>query len=165
MGRRRVAARWVAVTPPPHGFVYAVFDNRHGLIDWGLRFPGRAEDAVRRKLAPVLRRADAIAVVTECHLQTRRQAAGRRFCRIVHEVAADLPIVRVTLAEVQREAEGAKSKWEIAERIAARFPELRPRLPPRRKLWTSEDDRTGVFCAVAMTLAAEERVRAAARGR
>jgi hypothetical protein len=47
---------------------------------------------------------------------------------------------------------GASNKFEIAKTIAARFPELTPRLPRFRKPWMSEDYRMSIFDAVAFGL-------------
>jgi hypothetical protein len=44
------------------------------------------------------------------------------------------------------------TKHQIATMIAARFPELAPKLPPFRKPWMSEDPRMSIFNAVGLTL-------------
>lgn len=56
---------------------------------------------------------------------------------------------------------GVRTKYEIAEHIAAEFPELAPRLPPPRKCWLPEDPRMGIFDAasLAVTYFATEGVR------
>jgi hypothetical protein len=41
----------------------------------------------------------------------------------------------------------------MAQAVAARFPELAPRLPPQRKPWMSEDCRMAIFDAAAFVLA------------
>lgn len=50
-------------------------------------------------------------------------------------------------------AEGAKTKEEVAAVIAARFPELAVKVPPKRKTWMSEDSRMAIFDAAALALA------------
>ncbi len=46
------------------------------------------------------------------------------------------------------------TKQEMAEKIAMQFPdELASRLPPKRKLWKSEDGRMDIFDAVVLAAA------------
>ena len=44
----------------------------------------------------------------------------------------------------------AFTKYEIAQAIANALPELRPQLPPKRKIWLPEDPRMGIFDAAAL---------------
>jgi hypothetical protein len=45
------------------------------------------------------------------------------------------------------------NKHEIATVLAQRFPALAPKLPPKRKIWQSEDYRMSVFDAAALGVA------------
>jgi hypothetical protein len=45
---------------------------------------------------------------------------------------------------------GARTRYEIAEAIARHVPALAPRLPPKRRAWTAEDRRMGLFNAAAL---------------
>lgn len=47
-------------------------------------------------------------------------------------------------------AQGATTKEQIAAALASQFPELARRLPPKRKVWMSEDHRMAIFDAVAL---------------
>jgi hypothetical protein len=50
-------------------------------------------------------------------------------------------------------ADGQGTKHMLAEIMAKRFPEqLGPQLPPKRKLWMSEDSRMSIFDAVALAM-------------
>jgi hypothetical protein len=50
-------------------------------------------------------------------------------------------------------ADGCGTKHALAEIFAKRFPEeLASRLPPKRRLWMSEDYRMHIFDAVALAL-------------
>lgn len=48
---------------------------------------------------------------------------------------------------------GVRSKDDIAELLARMFPELRPKLPPKRKLWRREHFSMPMFDAVALAVA------------
>ena len=45
------------------------------------------------------------------------------------------------------------NKYQIASRIAEQFPELLSILPPKRRIWQSEDYRIGIFDAAAVGIA------------
>jgi hypothetical protein len=45
------------------------------------------------------------------------------------------------------------NKYEVASALAKQFPALASRLPPKRKIWQSEDYRMGIFDAAALGVA------------
>jgi hypothetical protein len=45
------------------------------------------------------------------------------------------------------------NKYEVASALAKQFPALALRLPPRRKIWKSEDNRMGIFDSAAVGVA------------
>lgn len=66
----------------------------------------------------------------------------------------ELPVAFVTRRAVQEAfAETGHTKHDIAQAIAAEFPELATRLPRERKLWSSEDQQMNVFDALSFFLA------------
>jgi hypothetical protein len=61
-----------------------------------------------------------------------------------------VPIRFVSREDVNRAFVGFEaSKYEVASALAAQFPSLASRLPPKRKCWKSEDYRMGIFYAAA----------------
>ena len=59
-------------------------------------------------------------------------------------------IVPISADAVQRFSEVEHpTKWDVASGVAKRFPEIATKLPAKRKPWQSEDDRLGVFIALA----------------
>jgi hypothetical protein len=47
---------------------------------------------------------------------------------------------------------GARSRYEIAQAIAAEVHAFRHRVPPRRKAWKAEDERMKLFEAVSLVM-------------
>ena len=88
------------------------------------------------------------------------EGKGSRRCQRIGELISDISklalkrkirvrsLSRVKVKQAFSEA-GASNKQDIATAIAARFPELTPRLPRCRKPWMSEDYRMSIFDAVA----------------
>ena len=63
-------------------------------------------------------------------------------------------MVRVERDAVRKLFPEATSKHDRAVALVECFPELRPRLPRKRKAWMSEDVRMRIFDALASLLAA-----------
>lgn len=158
---RMVPRRILAVDPAVRGFGFAVLEGPDTLIDWG-RKEART-DKTRRMIQGVR---DLIAVyqpdlivAEDCDDRDSRRRPA--ICKLLREIvtvakAAGIPVGRVPRVSVLRAfAEpppNRTNKESIANRIAERFPELTPSLPPHRKRWMSEDSRINVFDAVAFAL-------------
>ena len=68
-----------------------------------------------------------------------------------------VPVMRYTRRQIHEVFElfGAKSKYEIAQKIIIPFPQLAPRAPKLRKAWMAEDYYMGEFDAIALALTHE----------
>ena len=94
-------------------------------------------------------------VVLEDPERTQRQRRARGVIEILGNCAtsADIYVETVTRREVREHfRESGETKWEIALAVSRWFPELEPRLPPRRRLWMPEDERMNLFDAVSFAL-------------
>ena len=69
----------------------------------------------------------------------------------------NVPVTRYTRQQIQNVFElfGAKSKYEIAQKIIIPFPQLATRAPKLRKPWMAEDYYMGEFDAIALALTHE----------
>jgi len=62
-----------------------------------------------------------------------------------------IPARFISRGDVNRAFVGFESnKYEVASALARQFPDLASRLPPKRKIWQSEDYRMGIFDAAAL---------------
>ena len=77
-----------------------------------------------------------------------------KLCRAVVALANDRSIefAIYTRKDIEKcfAGVGARTRYEIAEAIARHVPALAPRLPNKRKPWTSEDRRMALFNAAAL---------------
>ena len=151
--------RVVALDPTSHGFGFVVLEGPTRLIDWGHAHarPCSAEKCLER-VAELLSWYSPHVVITEnCKTKGARRSPRvkkllfhiRRFSEI-----SGARVEEVSKARVQKVFSSGKplKKHEIAQLIAAAFPELSLRLPPPRKIWMSEDERTSIFDAAALAL-------------
>lgn len=152
--------RILAIDPSTRGFGFAVLEGPNQLVDWGVK--ETKTDKNRRSLTLIvdlIEQYDPAAIVVEDYA-----GKGSRRCRRAAELIDGISrlalnrkvkVKRFSRAEVKQAfaESGAVNKYEIAQTIAKRFPELAPRLPRFRKPWMSEDYRMSIFDAVGLGLA------------
>ena len=152
--------RVLAIDPSRTGFGFVVLEDGRRLIDWGVarvwshndrEFLGRIEALVER-YQPAL-------IVLEELLGSRRSGRAARRIRLVVAYTKTRRVrVRCVSRRVVRAAfaEAGSTKQDIANAIAAGYPELAYRLPPPRKPWMSEDERMSIFDAMSFIMALSE---------
>ena len=152
------AFRTLAIDPSNKGFGFAVLEGTERLLDWGVaqvwsqndqEFLTRLEGLVD-KYRPQL-------LVVEHPMDSRRGPRAQRWLREARAYAESRSIrtAHVSRVQVRREFESSGvTKFEIAVALSRLFPELAERLPQKRTLWTSEDERMNIFDAVSFGLTA-----------
>ena len=158
MFRKPSASRILAIDLRLERFGYAVFEGPNRLIDWGVCLYGSsgAPTAARKRLAPLLKQFRPTTIVVGIAL--RENALGRYGVRRIlaairrEALAHATPIQVVAKSEVRKAFHflHAKTKHQVATVVAQLFPELRWKLPPKRKLWQKEHYRIVIFEAVAV---------------
>lgn len=151
-------SRILAIAPSTRGFGFAVLEGESTLVDWGVKaVTGDKNKHCLAKLKELLAHYQPHVLVLEDH-SSRRSARIRALHSRMVNTATQHP-VKVRLLSRERVYQafdvGEKgTKHALAELLAARFPqELGLRLPLKRRPWTSEDYRMGIFDAVALGLA------------
>jgi hypothetical protein len=147
--------RYLAVDPTASGFAYVVFETPDRLIAWGLA-KGRDDTAWTSRLEGLLDAYRPEIIVAEA--LEGRSRRGPRVLRLLDSVETigllrDVWTQRVPKRSVWEVFPDAASKHDIAVALVERFPELRPRLPRRRKAWTSEEARMRIFDALSLIAA------------
>jgi hypothetical protein len=148
--RRQLVIRTLALDLHPRSFGYAVFQNAEPL-DWGLRkWPSRQLKTAGRKLGRLFNMWQPMRLLI-------REGAPRREYEMAQVVArnAKVPVVDVRRATVQDTFRSSKrlSRFDITELISERYPELRPRVPAKRKLTENEPFQLRMFNAAAVGMA------------
>jgi Holliday junction resolvasome RuvABC endonuclease subunit len=151
--------RILAIDPISRGFGFAVLEGPERLIDWGVVHVRTDKHAgCLRRIASLVESHQPTVIVTEdiSVNRPRRSARVALLIAAIRELASDRGIRfnAIPRAKVRRffSETGKATKRDISVAIAGRFPELRPYLPPRRKCYMSEDERTAIFDAVALGL-------------
>ena len=153
------AKRVLAIDPFSRGVGFAVLEGRDLLVDWGIRTTGSADNAKSSRVIGKLVdrfRPDILALEDWDSAGSRRcgriqtlldriaaQEGKRVFVRLVtrHDIRSIGPLPTTG------------TKDGRARFLADRFPEVRPFLPPVRKIWMPEDDRMAIFDALSFAVA------------
>jgi len=142
---------------------FAVVEHRRRLVDWGMVFyrstsmakVGAAKRRVRSLIAsfaPSLIAAEISEVAA-----SRDAPASRTLVRFIRTEAhaKSIPFRSMSRESVRSAFSefNARSKDEIAAVLAGLYPELRWKLPPRRRTWEKEHYRIALFDAIAVGIA------------
>jgi hypothetical protein len=150
----------LAFYPTTHGFAFVLFEGPQSPFDWGVReLRGTRKNARTLKALKKLidrYRPQALVIENTSRVRSRRVERIRRLHRMIRHLAKaeQVDAYRYTRSEVRARfaSVGAIRKDEIAEAIATVIPAFAHRLPPKRKIWMSEDPRQSLFDAAALGL-------------
>jgi Holliday junction resolvasome RuvABC endonuclease subunit len=152
--------RILAIDPSTRGFGFAVLEGENCLIDWGVKETKIDKNKKTVQLvADLIARYEPTVVVVEDYAGkgSRRCDRVRKLINEISKLASKrkIKVRSVSRAQVKQafSEAGATNKYQIAQNIARRFPELAPRLPRFRKPWMSEDYRMSIFDAVTFAIA------------
>ena len=151
--------RVIALDPTSLGFGFVVFEGPTKLLDWGqAHLRPCTHEKCLEQIGKLFAQYDPHVVVIEDTRSTesRRGARVKKLLNAVAHLAessgAEVSQVSVSAVKKTFAPRSTINKHEIATLIARAFPELLSRLPPPRKLWTSEAERMGIFDAAAFAL-------------
>ncbi len=149
----------LAIDPTHRGFGFVVLEGETTPLDWGTRHVSRPKhDGSIEKVDALIDRYDPAALILEDHAGdgSRRCLRVQTLIDGLHKLgqARDLSVFSYSRGDIRLafSTHGATTKEEIANVLAARYPELAPRLPPKRKPWMSEDNRMAIFDAASLAV-------------
>lgn len=160
----KACVRVLALQPTARGLGYALFDGDKRLLDCG------AYETRSDKNSKCLAKAETLLALGQPQivaLENVHASGARRKERIVTLIArlSNTATARACHVEPVSRLEvhahfagfGTGSKDDVAVAVAALYPELKRRLPPRRRPWQAEHPRMVVFEAAAMGIVAQTR--------
>jgi len=153
--------RTLAIDLASRGFGYTILDGKRRLVDWGLRrvTGDKGAESMTRIMDLLEWYAPELLVLEDCDAPTSRRAP--RIRALAREVSRMAKAVGVGVTSVSwqqvREVFGRSAratKEQIAARVAQLYPIMSRHLPPKRKIWMSEDERMNMFDAIALAITA-----------
>ncbi len=149
--------RVLSIDPTHRGFGYVVLEGSEHLIDWGVRHVQGAKNKASIQAADELMsfyRPQILVLEDVSSKNCRRRKRVRNLIEALDQLGRSrgLSVRKLAQTKVKRTL-SVSNKAQMAQAIAARFPELSSRLPPERKPWMSEHLTMAIFDAAAFALA------------
>jgi hypothetical protein len=152
--------RIFALDPTTKGFGYAVLETPFRLVDWGLaHISGEKESGAVARFEKLLDqfRPDVVILEDSAAPGSRRRPRMQKLLEKLEESARGRGIEvrmipRLAVIECFSSPEARATKHSITKRLAETFPELAEKMPQRRKIWQSEDERIATFDALALAV-------------
>jgi hypothetical protein len=152
--------RIFALDPTTKGFGYAVLELPFRLVDWGLaHVSGEKESGAVARFEALLDqfRPDVVILEDSVAPGSRRRPRVRKLLGKLVETARERGIEvqtlpRIAVIECFSSPDKRATKFSITQNLAETFPELAPKMPARRKIWQSEDERIATFDALALAV-------------
>lgn len=154
MGARRVVVRVLGLASTIRGFAYALTEGPGCLVDVSICKTPAKGPKLERAIGSVIKQSRPLFVAVE-HMSGQKQERYRQFSDALADCCEAHQIKLVT---VRREelllltGRISATKWDVARKMAEQFPEIAYRLPKPRTAWRSEDDRLGIFTALAAAM-------------
>ncbi|HEV2618651.1 MAG TPA: hypothetical protein VGU23_01785, partial [Acidobacteriaceae bacterium] len=138
---------------------YALFEGPRRLLDWGttaIRPEGNAKTATTHKPISELLKALSPSAVVVKKIRRWRHDKRARTQAVLRQIQLEAAAHSIAVIYIgQKDIDNifrmyrVHTKYEIAYVLVLAFPELLPKLPPKRKIGTSEPQAMIVFDAVA----------------
>jgi Holliday junction resolvasome RuvABC endonuclease subunit len=163
MTRNSLDSRILAIALRSQRLGFVVAEGSIELIHWGMIYYEGNEEAsiaaaMKRAQALFVRFAPSCVAIERSHADKASSPENlQSLYRCIRREASrrSIPVSMFTRIKVRKAFAdfGVRSKDEIAALLARMFPELQPKLPPRRKLWQREHFSMPLFDAVALAVA------------
>src|SRR4051812_23480534 len=152
--------RIFALDPTTKGFGYAILETPFHLVDWGLaHVSGEKETGAVSRFEELLDqyRPDIVILEDSTALGSRRRPRVQKLLAKLQDTARERGIAvhlvpRLAVIECFSSPEKRATKYSITKHLAETFPELAAKVPARRKVWQSEDERIATFDALGLAV-------------
>jgi hypothetical protein len=152
--------RIFALDPTTKGFGYAILETPFRLVDWGLaHVSGEKESGAIARFEELLDqfRPDIVILEDPSAPGSRRRPRVQKLLEKLRDTVRERGmavhmIPRLAVIECFSSPEKRATKHSITEHLTETFPELAPKMPARRKIWQSEDERMATFDALALAV-------------
>jgi hypothetical protein len=152
--------RILAIDPTTKGFGYAILDLPLRLVAWGMaHIDGEKRSGAIARFVSLLDqfRPDAVVLEDTTAQGSRRYPRVRDLLETLGKIAREhglevQTVSRLAVIGYFSSKEEQATKHTIATTLAGAFPELAEKVPKKRKIWQSEDERIAVFDALSLAV-------------
>jgi hypothetical protein len=149
----------LAIDVRARSFGFVAFEGTRPLLDYGVRSfrqgVNRVKISASKKIAGLMDLWSPSTVVLKKWTADKSRKRARMRDAVMRQARLRQIPVRLLPHDVIRNAFAGddRNKFTIASTLAQRYPELAPKLPPKRKIWQSEDYHMSIFDAAALGVA------------
>lgn len=146
----------IAVYPNTTGFGYVILNEKGEIFDYGITTirPAKNEKCIE-KIKEVVDYYQPSTLILEDYKDSIKSDRIKELIQEIYKcVTAGIKIFEYTKDQVKDTFAlfGANNKFEISQKISEIYPELKAKLPNKRKPWEPENYYQGIFDAMALVL-------------
>ncbi|HEY5591321.1 MAG TPA: hypothetical protein VIK55_09915 [Paludibacter sp.] len=148
--------RMIAIYPNTLGFGYVVLNDKGEILDYGMVTirPVRNNKCLDRIHEMVLYYQPKI-LILEDYENSNKSERVRILLKDICEYGEDsIKIFKYSREQIRNTFDvfGARNKYEISKKISEAYPQLKSKLPEKRKAWEPENYYQGIFDAMSLVL-------------
>lgn len=148
--------KMISIYPNTLGFGYVVLNEKGEILDYGMVSirPVRNDKCLDRIHEMVLYYQPQI-LILEDFKNSNKSERVRKLLKNIYDYAQDsIRIFKYSREQIRNTFEvfGARNKYEVSKKISEAYPQLKSKLPEKRKTWEPENYYQGIFDAMALVL-------------
>lgn len=145
----------IAIHPNTMGFGYVAINEKGEILDYGMISvrPIR-NDKCLNKIRDMLLYYQPEILILEDYRNSNKSERIKKLLKSISTENDNLKIFRYSKEQIKNTFEvfGARNKYEISKKISEAYPQLKSKLPEKRRLWEPENYYQGIFDAMALVL-------------
>lgn len=146
----------IAVYPNTTGFGYVILNEKGEILDYGITVvrPIKNDKCMEKIREVVSYFQPSILILEDYENSIKSDRVKELIKEISNCVTTDIKSYKYTRVQVKDTFElfGARNKYEISQKISEIYPELKTKLPNKRRPWEPENYYQGIFDAMALIL-------------
>jgi len=146
----------IAIYPNTLGFGYVILNDKGEILDYGLTSirPVQNDKCLTKIKEIVCYYQPHILILEDYENSIKSERIKELIKRINDCTLYDMKIFKYTREQVKDTFElfGARNKYEISKKISEAYPQLKNKVPDKRKPWEPENYYQGIFDALALVL-------------
>jgi hypothetical protein len=148
--------RMFSIYPNTMGFGFVVLSEKGEIIDYGVVsiHPVSNELCLKRIKEIVSYYRPEILIVEDYEESYKSMRVKKLIAEICHYCKEKLKIFKYSRDEIRNvfDVFGARNKYEISKKISEAYPQLKSKLPEKRRTWEPENYYQGIFDAMSLVL-------------
>jgi hypothetical protein len=148
--------RMIAIYPNTLGFGYVILNEKGEILDYGMVSirPVRNDKCMDRIHEMVLYYQPKILILEDYENSNKSERVRKLLKDICEYGEGNIKVFKYSREQIKDTFDvfGARNKYEVSKKISEAYPQLKSKLPEKRKAWEPENYYQGIFDAMALVL-------------